>query len=548
VSGRLVEQTGDRPIVGAFVLLLGADSTEYERALTDGLGRFSMQAPAAGTYALKSAVIGFRSTITPTFEIVAGQDIEVDFAIPGIPITLPTLIVEDIRACGGIEGAGLEAATAWEEARKALDAVVWTERQGTLQHVLVKYERLLDPESLEIRDRRQRVIRDIYQGSPFLTGDPQSLAERGYVQETESSERLFVAPDANVLLSDDFAASHCFSLVVSQGDRGGYVGLAFEPDVTRDLPDIEGVLWLDATTAELRYLDFTYTRIPYELEMNSVGGRVEFERLPAGPWIVRRWWVRMPIIGQRSARFSDFVNENYLAALKEDGGYVRDIHTLDDEPVARRGVATLTGTVLNLRNARPVAGAQVVLVGTDYSTETDRRGDFRFGYLPEGTYRISYGNRTLDAIGYVPPLLEVELTIDDPQFVTMAIPSINRLWAHLCPRTDPYSGYGIVTGFVRDGSTGRGSPGTQVIVHQTAASDTTRAESAIGDSMTDWAGYFRVCNVPAEESIMVEARWAGPSSVVADTTSVRLISGDIIRVDFALPPVEERDGTEPRLF
>ena len=190
VTGRLLEQLTNRPIVAAFVLLIGTDSTEVGRSLTDGLGRFSLQAPGPGSYALKSAVIGFRSTITPRFDLPAGQDVEVDFAIPGVPVTLPTLFVEDVRACGGIEGAGLEAATVWEEARKALDAVVWTEQQGTLQHVLVQYERLLDPVSLEIRDRRQRVIRDIYNGSPIRTGDPHTLAERGYVHETEGNEHL----------------------------------------------------------------------------------------------------------------------------------------------------------------------------------------------------------------------------------------------------------------------------------------------------------------------------------------------------------------------
>ncbi len=101
VSGRLVEQTSERPVVAAFVLLVGADTTEFDRALTDALGRFSIQAPSAGSYALKSAVIGFRSTVTPTFDLSADQDIVVDFVIPGIPVALPTLFVEDVRTCGG---------------------------------------------------------------------------------------------------------------------------------------------------------------------------------------------------------------------------------------------------------------------------------------------------------------------------------------------------------------------------------------------------------------------------------------------------------------
>jgi len=317
------------------------------------------------------------------------------------------------------------------------------------------------------------------------------------------------------------------------------------------VPDIEGVLWLDAVSAELRYLDFTYTRLPYEIQLQNIGGRVEFERLPSGPWIVRRWWIRMPVVGQRSRRFSDFTTESYLAAIKEDGGYVSDVRTLDGEPVARRGVATLSGRVLNLRNAQPVPGANIVLVGTEHNTTTDGQGDFRFGYLPEGTYRLSYGPRTLDAIGYVPPLVEVELTIEEPQYVTMAIPSISRLWATLCPRSSADAGVGIVSGFIRNEYTGLGTPGSQVIVSQTGAAEdsTTSADSVtVGDATTDWAGYYRVCDVPTVGPVTVEARWAGPERVFADTTRVRLIPGDIVRVDFVLPPDQGRDDGIGELF
>ena len=531
VSGRLVEQASDRPVVGAFVLLVGADTAEFDRALTDAFGRFSIQAPSAGSYALKSAVIGFRSTVTPRFDLSADQDIVVDFVIPGIPVALPTLFVEDVRTCGGPIEAGLQAAIVWEEARKALDAVIWTEQQGTLRHVLVKYERVLDPQSLEITDRRQRVIRDVYRGSPFLTGDPHSLAERGYIQATEGSALHYKAPDANVLLSDDFAALHCFSLVVGDGDRSGHLGLAFEPDATRELPDIEGVLWLDAHTAELRYLDYSYTRIPYQLEMDNVGGRVEFEHLPAGPWIVRRWWIRMPVIGVRRRRLSEFATENYLAALKEDGGYVREVSTLDGETIARRGVASLSGMVFNLRTGEAVPAAHIVLVGTQYSAQTNNQGQFRFGYLPEATYRVSYGNATLDVLGYVPPLVEVSLRIEEPQFVTLAIPPISRLWSNLCPgRTS--DGVGIVSGFVRDSTSFLPVAGAQVLISE--------AGEMVRETTTDWAGHFRSCNIPGNKEYTVEARWAGAAAVSTDTETVQLTAGDIIRIDFALPTVENR--------
>jgi len=206
-------------------------------------------------------------------------------------------------------------------------------------------------------------------------------------------------------------------LTFDVADERGLIGLAFEPTRDRDRPDVSGVLWLDEETAELRFAEYRYTDPPWDIEFSEAGGRIEFEQLATGGWIVRRWWIRMPVLGVRNRTFSDFVRENYLVALKEDGGYVREVSTLNGEPVACRGVATLAGRVVNLRTGEPVPAAQIKLVGTDYSAQTNNQGQFRFGFLPEGTYRVSYGSATLDMLGYVPPLI---VRID------FALPSVER--------------------------------------------------------------------------------------------------------------------------
>jgi hypothetical protein len=234
------------------------------------------------------------------------------------------------------------------------------------------------------------------------------------------------------------------------------------------------------------------------------------------------------------------VNENYLAAIKEDGGYVRDVSTLAGEPVPRRGVATLSGRVVKLRTGESVPAVHIVLVGTEYSAQTDNQGQFRFGFLPEATYRVSYGNTTLDAIGYVPPLVEVTLRIDQPQFVIMAIPPISRLWSSLCPGR-PVDGVGIVSGFVRDSASFLPVVGAQILISGAGAADGGPPEGqAVGETATDWAGHFRVCNIPGNEEYVVEARRAGSTAVTTDTETVRLAAGDIIRIDFSLPSAESR--------
>jgi hypothetical protein len=53
------------------------------------------------------------------------------------------------------------------------------------------------------------------------------------------------------------------------------------------------VLWLDAESFELRFLDFGYTA-PDSLANPAFGGRVDFARLRDGQWIVRRWILRVP--------------------------------------------------------------------------------------------------------------------------------------------------------------------------------------------------------------------------------------------------------------
>ena len=63
---------------------------------------------------------------------------------------------------------------------------------------------------------------------PFGAIDPDSLARAGYVFGDEAKGWIFYAPDETVLLSDQFATTHCFRLV-REAARPGAIGVAFEP-------------------------------------------------------------------------------------------------------------------------------------------------------------------------------------------------------------------------------------------------------------------------------------------------------------------------------
>ncbi len=526
VRGRLLDRMTEQPIAAGFVVLLGDNLIEHGRTLTDAQGRFQLDAPGPGTYRLQSAVIGIRSTITPAFTVQAGQEIEILFSIRALFVTLPTVVIEDERTCEGPPEAGMAAGTLWEEARKALSFVAWTAQQEMLLYEVVLYERELDPNTLEVLKGRRSTYSEYQPRGFFSTQD--SVSVLGYVQQSDDRGLIFSGPDAEVLLSNDFASQHCFGVVQGAGERAGYVGLSFTPTLDRRLPDIAGVLWLDRETAELRFLEYRYTNVPVALQSEKIGGRVEFEALPHGLWIVRRWWIRMPIFGTRQQGYSDFLRETYLKTIEEDGGWVTAVETLDGTPVLRSGVATLTGEVVNLRRAQPLVGARIILVSTEYEARTDRNGRFRFDKIPEDTYRVSFGHEILFALGYVPPLAEVTLSIDHPEQVTLVIPSLTQLWSDICPGGDPRRG-GIVTGFIRDSVSLDPIPGAQILVYRDAE---TRERA---ETMTDWAGHFKLCDLPPDVRWTIEVRRAGPSGVVVRKAGVVFDAGDIVRADFAIP-------------
>jgi len=104
----------------------------------------------------------------------------------------------------------------------------------------------------------------------------------------------YYGPDARELLSSEFETDHCFTLVAGGGPGSALIGLAFRPVRNRGVPEIEGTLWIDKTTLELRSLEFQYVNAHFPDEVRGVGGRLEFERVQSGAWYPRYWMLRMP--------------------------------------------------------------------------------------------------------------------------------------------------------------------------------------------------------------------------------------------------------------
>jgi hypothetical protein len=90
VQGRLVGRETEAPVRGGTVHLIGADSQVVALALTDGAGRFTLQAPGPGRYWMLARAPGYESSETDLFTVGA-QGARVSFVIGRPPVVLKTV-------------------------------------------------------------------------------------------------------------------------------------------------------------------------------------------------------------------------------------------------------------------------------------------------------------------------------------------------------------------------------------------------------------------------------------------------------------------------
>jgi hypothetical protein len=123
-------------------------------------------------------------------------------------------------------------------------------------------------------------------------------------------------PDETVLLSESFAATHCFRLVRDR-DRPTQIGVSFQPVPRRKVPDISGVIWVDEVTSELREINFHFVNAA-ELSQFNAGGFTRFARVPSGAWIVAEWKLTAPKLMLRQG--NSFTSQLVVVGRRDTGG------------------------------------------------------------------------------------------------------------------------------------------------------------------------------------------------------------------------------------
>ena len=522
VRGTITDQDSGLPIPGAFVILIDASDRSLIAVLSDASGVYHLAAPVAGTYRLRIERMGHGDTTTEPLHLVAGATVTKDVAVPLDPVRLERISASGAGRCDLPHDLGAETQALWDEVRKALTVAHWAERQVGIPYQVRLFDRTRDIVSARIEEQETR-LRSGYGRAAFESAPPADLAARGYVRVLPDNVVQYFALDAAALLSDDFLDTHCFRVVRDARAHAGRVGLGFEPIEGRRLPDIQGTLWVDETTAALQYLDFTFTRhiLAVDVPPDRFGGRVEFKRLSNGAWVVERWWLRMPqlpaeITAQRAldrqASEASPVERVLIAqrrgmSIRETGG---ELDFIAQPGNAATGDATVRGVVYDSVRDRPLADATVFLLATGLSTVTDRHGAFTFSYVPAGDHAIAFIHPYADTLGLPVRPTPVVVPASGAVSVTLAIAPV--------PGCDDQADLAAarIGGFVVDADSGDGIEDARVMAqwYRERTSDRTDRHVYSTSAVTAENGAFLLCGFRQGEIVRLTVTAPGIEQIM----------------------------------
>ncbi len=503
VRGVVSDVETGAPVGGAMVLLLDGGEVLAAQVLTADDGGFHLTAPQPGRYHLRIDRIGYASTSTDAFELSTGQSLERSIATGVEPVELEGIDVEGARRCEVRPAEGLATSRVWEEARKALSAAAWTSEREMYRFAWMRYVREVAPDGRRVLDER-RTYQRRFTPQPFTSVPAETLAREGFVRR-DGRDRVYNAPDANVLLSDAFLDTHCFAL---RGGREGegLIGLHFEPVRGRGLADVDGVIWLERRGGRLSSVDYGYVNLGRTLDAEDAGGEIVFSGLPNGTWVVKEWRIRMPRLEQR--RGAAGAVRYHVLGYRDEGGLVRRIATADGEVVQdEERVAGMSGVVTDSLG-RPAPGARVWIEGAGLEVRAGADGAFAFPDLGVGTWRVGATTPSLEAFGHGGTTAEVDVAAGTSPAVRLALPSVRSLGLDRCAEP-PADDEGVVFGRVVD-EDGRPVPRATVRVLWTTARESARPGALlVGDrglgTETDERGVFAACGAPRDHVLDVSA-------------------------------------------
>ena len=509
ITGTVVEAETGAPVEGASVVLLTRSGDQLDWRLTNAAGRFGFQMTQPGTYLLRADRIGRASVLSDPIPVDRGVTAVYRLETPVEAILLAGIEVSGSRRCEVRPGQGAATARVWEEVRKALELTSRTSGRGLYRYVIRHYERELDARGRRVRSEQSRIQRGVM-ANPFRSLAVERLLEGGFVQE-DNEGFVYYAPDADVLLSDPFLDTHCMKLANGEDEAEGLLGLSFEPTEDRRVTDISGVLWVDPENGELQWLDYRYEFLDIP-DSDRLGGKIRFYGLPNGTWIVREWYIRMPIL-EESRRIGRR-GRAQLVGLREQGGLVSRVNDLQGDLVLDSEAGIIEGVVLASEGS-DVVEAVVVSLENGRRATTDEDGRFQFTDLTEGYYSLRVLNPALDSLGLSAEPVFLQVSPGEVTSARLRFSSSDTVIAERCAPIDPdYEG--ILTGFALN-ERGAPLPGARVSVawqeFEIQANGNPRTvDNVVTTPELEDDGFFLMCGLPRDRPVDITVEWNGIES------------------------------------
>lgn len=437
VLGSVTDGSTGAPVNGAFILLVGRDDERVAGTLSDASGRYVLRGVPGADLRLRVERIGLETSRSESFTLLAGEVLTRDFVLQPAAVSLAGVEVEvsGSRRCSLDGDQASTTVRLWQEARKALEVARWVDEVG-YRYDVRNFTRQVDRNARTVLS--ERTVRETLVGrAPVASLDPDSLAAAGFVQR-DAQGWAFYGPDAQALLSDAFLSNHCFE-TVREEDR---LGLAFEPARDNPLPDIRGTLWFD-DDGGLDRVEFRYTQLEEDMArlpgVGLAGGEVRFALLDEGAWVVRDWWIRMPLLGfPQGPSGTGRRGSTEVIGYTEVGGSIlsarqaRASRTVFDD---RTGA--VTGRVVRGEPPTGLAGANVFLSGTGYGGRTSPDGSFVMDRVRPGQYRLVVQHPYLDSLGMMGLQEVVSVSADDYASLNLRVPGPDDLLAERCGDMSP---------------------------------------------------------------------------------------------------------------
>jgi hypothetical protein len=504
LRGTVVDSVSQRGIPGVVVMMLNAKGVAVGRTLTDAAGKYATTIPsdAARVRALR---IGWRPRERALPDVIEGIA-QANFTMPQIPTFLEPARI-DAKQCPR-RNDSQQALGLWEQVRAGLLATIVAREQNPATMVRLGFERShsrVDEDITLFRVRRDSANRSL--NSYRAVRSASDFIRDGFAGPASDRDRMYYAPDAEVLIDGAFADGYCFRIQRADRARRNQIGLGFtSADRKRGRMDIAGTLWVDTVERSIREIEYQYVGQSVTVDDMKPGGSIWFREMPNGQVLIDRWQMRLignhldSIPGRTLGGSRETLNTFFTSYTGGELAHVRwPDGTRYDAELARVTITARTPTGVS------PAGRMIDLVDSPYSMVLDSTGVFEVKELLPGPYRVMMREPRLKPLMMDTLSLRARVNAERGKsaLVSVTVPTLEEWVMDRCGlKYAQRDSAMMVIGRIMDTSGRSHERATFQLLTLRALSDTTQAwvrERERG--RTDASGVYQVCESPAPAGV-----------------------------------------------